>query len=62
MCMETCVDAQDMRHIDYSCVKQLFDASKLSSVAESVSRFAVSDKSVKDKHMDYFVGSIHAAS
>ena len=60
--MQACADAQHRRKTECSCVKQIFDATKLLSVAESASEFVASDKTVKDKCMSDVVGSGHVAS
>ena len=43
-------------------MKQLFNDTKISSVAESVSELSASDKIIKDKCMDDVFGSSHADS
>ena len=37
--MEACVDIQCRRNIECSCMKQLFDAAKLSSMTECMNEF-----------------------
>ena len=60
--METCIDVQHRRHAECSCMKQLFDAANLSSVAEFLSEFEASVNTVKDKHMNNVVSDSHVAS
>ena len=45
--METCVIVQHRRHKKCSRMKELFDVANLSSVEESMSKFAASDKKTK---------------
>ena len=60
--METRIGVQRTRHTECSHVKHLFEAAKLSSSADLVSEFAISDKTLKGKHMSDVISGAHAVS
>ena len=51
-----------MSHTECSFMKNLSDATKILSIAESVSEFSACNKTVKDNHMIDIVGGGHEAS